>query len=78
MKNGNYKGDLAQGGAISLKEAAIPASRLISSQELKLKDIGVVIAVEKDGLREKKGNLNVATKFYKKSRTSLNTLKDVV
>ncbi|KAF0925336.1 hypothetical protein E2562_016028 [Oryza meyeriana var. granulata] len=62
MKNGNYKGDLAQvvsaddgrkrvmikliprvdlraiskkfGGAISLKEAAIPAPRLISSQEL--------------------------------------------
>ncbi|WVZ99160.1 hypothetical protein U9M48_044499 [Paspalum notatum var. saurae] len=62
MKNGNYKGDLAQvvsaddgrkrvmikiiprvdlhaiskkfGGAVSLKEAAIPAPRLISSQEL--------------------------------------------
>ncbi|XP_062231805.1 protein RNA-directed DNA methylation 3 [Phragmites australis] len=62
MKNGNYKGDLAQvvsaddgrkrvlikiiprvdlhaiskkyGGAISLKEAAVPAPRLISSQEL--------------------------------------------
>ncbi|XP_066364221.1 protein RNA-directed DNA methylation 3-like isoform X2 [Miscanthus floridulus] len=62
MKNGNYKGDLAQvvnlddgrkkvmikiiprvdlhaiskkfGGAVSLKEAAVPAPRLISSQEL--------------------------------------------
>ncbi|TVU20667.1 hypothetical protein EJB05_36885 [Eragrostis curvula] len=52
VKNGNYKGDLAQvvsaddgrkrvmikliprGGAISLKEAGIPAPRLISSQEL--------------------------------------------
>ncbi|KAF8715860.1 hypothetical protein HU200_026817 [Digitaria exilis] len=27
MKNGNYKGDLAQGGAISLREAAVPAPR---------------------------------------------------
>ncbi|RLN30535.1 hypothetical protein C2845_PM05G32910 [Panicum miliaceum] len=27
MKNGNYKGDLAQGGAISLKGAAVPAPR---------------------------------------------------
>uniref|UniRef100_A0A0E0PPQ0 Uncharacterized protein n=1 Tax=Oryza rufipogon TaxID=4529 RepID=A0A0E0PPQ0_ORYRU len=34
MKTGIYKGDLAQGGAIPLKEAAIPAPRLISSQEL--------------------------------------------
>ncbi|CAA3022125.1 RNA-directed DNA methylation 3 [Olea europaea subsp. europaea] len=34
VKNGKYKGDLAQGGGVPARKTAIPAPRLISSSKL--------------------------------------------